>query len=513
MIQLKINDVDKSALVEWQSTTKVEVLTKEPDTLRFRIKNYDSKTYRPELGDEVTLFDGATKIFGGVVVDTQESVDGLLKYFEVNATKDFTHTLDRKLVANTYSEMSAEDIIADIIDNFTDPADGFTYANVVAPDIVHSIVFNYDTVSEALKKLTNYLGNYAWYVDYDKDIHFFEKTTQTAPFNLTDVSANFIWNSLRIKENIHQLRNHIIIRGGDVEGDAVTNEQIADGFQRVFFIGYSLTLSSLLIEKSLAATPTTFFTLSVGRDGVDNPASFDTLYNPNQGLLIFPNSSKPAVNDHIKTSGVPTFPLIAEKINVGSVAEFGTYQYLIIDKRIRTRAGASQRADAELEKYSEVSKYGSFKTYTSGLRAGQWININSVIRDINQSFLIERITTRLRTPDTLEYEIEMLASEDVTMIDVLNRLLSTDPLDQLSVGENEIVDVLYSVFEDVDLNEVVVVSTSHNPQSETMDLDETDILQPLDYATIFVLGPYIPTIAYDGADKKRVFILDGSYLG
>lgn len=512
MILLKVNGVDKSSLVEWQSIIKTEVLTKEPDALKFRIKNYPTKTYRPALGDEVTLFDGATKIFGGVVVDTQERMDGLLKYFEVNATKDFTHTLDRKLVANTYSEMTAKDIIVDLITNFTEPSDGFTTVNVVAPTIVHSIVFNYDTVSEALKKLTNYLGNHAWFVDYNKDIHFFERTTQSAPFSLTDVGANFIWNSLVVQNNINQLRNHIIIRGGDVQGDAVTNNQVADGSQRVFFVGYSLTLASLLIEKSLAATPTTFFTLSVGKDGIDNPASFDTLYNPNNGLVIFRENNKPAINDHLRTSGIPTFPLIAEKINIASVAQFGTYQYLIIDRRIRTRAGASQRADAELAKYSEVSKYASFKTHTSGLRTGQWINVNSTIRNINESFLIERITTRLRTPDSLEFEVEMLASEDVTIVDVLNRLLSTDPLDQLNIGENEIVDTLFSAFETLDFGEVVVVSTSHNPQTETLDLDETDILQPLNYATIFVLGPYVPTIALNGADKKRVFILDGSLL-
>lgn len=512
MITLEVNSVDKSDQIEWESINKVEVLTKEPDTLNFRIKNYGAKTYRPSLGDQIDLYDGVVKIFGGIVVDTQEQIDGKLKYFEVSATKDFTHTLDRKLVANVYTNMTVNDIIADLIDNYTEPADGFTYLNVNAPVIIEKVVFNYITVSECLKKLQNFLGNYDWYVDYDKDIHFFERTSVSAPFNLTDNSANFVWNSLEYQENINQLRNHIIIRGGDVEGDQVDNEQVADGSQRVFFIGYSLTVASLVVEQSLAATPAVFFSLSVGRDGIDNPASFDTLYNPNNGLLIFPDGTKPAINDHIKTSGIPVFPLLSEKKDLASISQFGDYQFLIVDKTIRSREAASQRSDAELLKYARVSKYLRFRTLNSGLRTGQYINFNSAFRGINQSFLIERITTRLRTPTDLEYSVEALASENVTVIDVLNKLMTTDPTNQLQFGENEIVDVLNSVSEDVIFTEEFDTSTSHNPETEDIDLDEEEITQPLDYDIEFVLGPYIPTVALNGADRKRVFILGGSLL-
>ena len=511
MIELKVNGVDKTSMVEWESLTKTEVLTKEPDTLKFRIKNYGAKTYRPILGDEITLFYNSVKIFGGVVVDTTEAVNAMVKYFDISATKDFTHTLDRKLVANTYTATSVNDIIADLIDNFTDLSDGFTYTNVDCTVILDSIVFNYITVSECLKKLQQTLGNYDWFVDYDKDIHFFETSSQPAPFNLNDTSGNFIWNSLVIQENINQLRNHIIIRGGDVEGDSVSNNQIADGSQRVFFIGYSLTLPSLVIEQSLAITPTVFFTLSVGKDGVDNPLSFDTLYNPDNGLLIFRDNNKPAVSDHLKTTGVPVFPLLSEKKDIVSIGTYGTYQYLILDKTIRSRASASQRSQAELVKYSKISRYAKFRTNNDGLKVGHYININSAIRGVNQSFLIDRITTRLRTPDTLEFDVSCLASEDVTMIDILNKLVTTDPTNQINIGSNEIVDTLNSALEAIDLNEFLSTA-QHHDKPYTLDLDETEVVQPLDYGILWVLGPYTPVIIYNGIDNKRAFIVNGSYL-
>ena len=93
MITLKVNAVDKSNQVDWASIEKQEVLSKEPDSLRFRIKNYGTKTYRPVLGDDITLFDGAIKIFGGIVVETHDSVDAYLKYFEV-ICKDYTALAD-----------------------------------------------------------------------------------------------------------------------------------------------------------------------------------------------------------------------------------------------------------------------------------------------------------------------------------------------------------------------------------------------------------------------------------
>ena len=47
--------------------------------------------------------------------------------------------------------------------------------------VVELIVFNYLTVSEALKKLAITLGDYSWYVDYEKDIHFYANSTQHEP--------------------------------------------------------------------------------------------------------------------------------------------------------------------------------------------------------------------------------------------------------------------------------------------------------------------------------------------
>lgn len=507
-IVLKVNNVDKSNQVIWDSVQKVEVLTKEPDSLIFSLRNYGSKTFRPALGDDITLFNGATKIFGGIVISAVDKIEGLLKYFEVTC-KDYTQVLDRMLVAKAYSAMTANAIIADIISEFTT---GITGTNVNAPITVATANFNYLSVSQSLQKLTTLIGGgYDWYIDYDKDIHFFQTDTILAPFSLTDTSQNFLYGTLELQTDTSQLRNSITVRGGDVNGTAVDNKQVMDGQQRVIFVGYNLT--SFLAYKALAATPTTFVALTVGADGKDDPTLFDTLYNPDRGLLTFPDASKPAINDVVKYTGIPVFPIITKQQDIASVAANGIYEYLILDKTITSKDAAKKRAAAEILNYGNIITTGQFTTLTSGLRTGQTITINSAIRGINDSFKIQKITTSLRTPSAstsdLIYNVEFVSTIDVTLVDVLNKLLIRDPSDQIIIGQNEIIDRIYTEYETITATEVVSSSKVHNPHSETITATEATN-QAKNAGTIFVAGPYTPA---NFADTKRVFVSNGSLLG
>lgn len=503
------SELDKTNQVDWPSLKKTEILSKEPDLLSFRVRNYGAKTWRPALNDEIYLYDtdGTTRIFGGVVVDVKDTATKLLTYVEVTC-KDFTHTLDRKLVSKTYTSQTATDIITDFIANYST---GFTVTNVVAPVTINKIAFNYSTISKALQKVADYSGNYEWYVDYNKDIHFFQKGSRSAPFQIDDTSGNSIWDSLEIKTNTSQLRNKITIRGGLATGSSFTDKKIADGNQRTFFVGYDI--ESLVVEKALAATPTTFVNQTIGKDGVDPDTSFNVLYNPNDGLIRFPSTAIPAVNDVIRWSGNPRYPLVSETNELSSQSAYGIFEYLIIDKTILTKTAAKQRADAELARYSQPTKTATFKTDTPGLNTGETIIVNSPLRGINESFIITRIEVVCKTPTTYTYQIE--ATNNLTtagIIDLMSNILSNRELDQIAIDANEVIDRLQSVNETITLAETFTVSKGID-QFETITLSETVTPQPLNYGTIFVLGPYTPTISLNGADTKRVFMVGGSLLG
>lgn len=504
-ITLKVNSVDKTNQIKWETLRKQSTLTRQPDNLTFSLRNYDSKTWRPAIGDDVQLFDGSTKIFGGVVVETDDQLQGgLLKEFMV-VCKDYSQLLDRQLVSKTYANMTASAIVTDIINTFTT---GFTTTNVSGSMTVSSIKFNYMSVTQSLQKLCEMVGTYDYYVDYDKDIHFFETGDKSAPFSLDDTSGNFIYQSLNYSKDNTQIRNFITVRGGTTIGTTVDNQQVADGKQRVFFVGYNL--SSFLAYKALAASPTSFSALTVGVDGIDDPASYNCLYNQDQGLLIFPDASKPAINDVIKYTGIPSFPLITQLQDPVSVAENGVYQYIIVDKTIITKAAAKQRALAELIQYGNPVTTVNFSTYTSGLNIGQVVDINLPLRGLTGLFKITKVRTRLKTPSQttsdLVFDIEAKTALGLGMVDILNKLLIKNTSDQISINPNEIVDRIYSPLETITIEENIVVSKVHNPSYETITITESFVNTGKNYGTTFVLGPQTPSGIY------RVFVLDGSLM-
>ncbi len=284
---LKVNNIDKTSNIEWPTLEKQDVLTKEPDRLEFKIKNYGSKTYRPVLGDEITMFDGTIKIFGGIVVETSEENKGVLKYFTV-LCKDYQQIMDRQLVNKTYTNMMVGDIISDINTLYLT---GFTVLNVAATDVIRKIVFNDEQPSKCIQKLAEMIGDCDWYVDYDKDIHFFKEHSTSAPFNIDDTSGNYIFGSLKISRNINQVRNKIIVRGGDKVSSLLTNTYVADGQQRTFVAKPGL--QSLTIQTSIDSGAN-YNTLTIGQDGIDDPTTKDVLYNPNNGFIIFPDTTKPS---------------------------------------------------------------------------------------------------------------------------------------------------------------------------------------------------------------------------
>ena len=444
-----INGVDKTSLIDWTSVKKNETATKQADTLDFCIKNFGTKTYRPVMNDIVQFNDGSTKLFEGLVVQSTESIDGLAKYFYVTC-KDYTHTLDRQLVSKVYTGQTATAIVQDLISTFTT---GFTTTNVVAGVVIERIAFNYLTVSQCLEKLTKMLNGYSWYVDYDKDIHFFATVLNLAPFSLTDTSQNFTFGTLDIKQDTHQLRNDIYIRGGNIISASARTEYFSgDATKLIFPLGLKYNVEPTVTVGGVGKT--------VGLENIDVAGSNDCYWDFNQKTLRFETAPAAGTNN-IVVSGTYLYPLVYRKQNNSSVLTYGVFQYIIIDKTITSTDAASQRADAEIAQYSTPTNYGTFQTNTSGLIAGQRITINSTIRGINEDYLIESIETRFKTPTALSYKVKIQSYASFGINDVLKKLLINNPADQLEIGENE------NVQRSVGFDESVVVTDTVKTPTKT----------------------------------------------
>lgn len=502
-LQLTIGGVDRTSKIESNSLKITNVLTNKRDTASFSILSHSGDTFEPTIGREVIIYDGATKIFGGLI--TEIDSNSLAKQGPVRHNvqcQDYTRLFDKKLVPDSFRNKTANEIIQSLKDLYF--PSGFTINNVDAPVLISYVAFNYKPLAKCLEELAQSI-NYDWYIDYDKDIHFFAKEAETAPFDLTDSNGNYRTDTLVIRKDNTQIRNSIVVRGGEYLGENFTAEIEANGTDFIFNLPYKFTdfNASLTGQR-----------LNVGVDYLDNPDEHDALYGFSEKILRFKEADVPSAGAVLRAGGKPNLPVIVKlksqaHINAMISAEGGdgVYEYLIEDRSINSKEGARQRAKAEILAYAQTLSEGEFITEVSGLRAGQKINIQSTLRNINEDFIINKVTISQFGPDSLVYAVSLITTRTFDLIDILQRLL-LESTKKIVINEGEVVDLVESYDEDITVSETVTTSTSHNAQTETVTINETFTAQSIDYQVQFVVGS-----SYAPSGTKRQFNLNGSRLG
>lgn len=453
MLVLKINGTDQSSIVDWKTLVKTEVLTKEVDRLEFFVRKTPSKTI-PSINDVAVLEEDGDKIFGGVIIEKNDRiVGGRLVGYDFRC-KDYSQLLDRKLVVKNYANQSARSIVLDIISTYTS---GFTTNNVaVSTPNVGSIKFNYEQVSRALTQLCDQIG-FDWYVDADKDIHFFEEESLTAPFDLDDTSGNLEWASLEVLQSVINLKNNVYVRGGEYkktisEANAV-DVYVGNGTQKTFPLAYRY--DNITVKKNGVVQ-------TIGTDQQTDPATVDCLYNFNEKIIKFPAA---VTNGHeVRVYGDALIPIIARVQDGASITAYGEYQHVKIDKSITSVAEAYAAARAELRKFAENVYQAQFKTTRTGLKTGQKIRLNSPIRGYDKYFRINKIIGKARDSASMEYQVSLIASGDITFTDIMLELLGKDKKN-IAIAVNEVVQRIEQFAESIALADTVGVthSTSNPP--------------------------------------------------
>jgi len=495
MITIKIDSVDKSSIIEFGSVQKKDVINQKTDTLEFDIVYHSGQLFRPAPNSEVEMLDGATKIFAGKIHSVQKIIESDRKVRYRVRAKDYSYDLDRQLVIEGYDDKTVNYIIDDILTNFTDGS--FTDTNVDCALTITKVTFDRITVTDALQKLADLTG-YSWYVDYDKDIHFFEKNKNPAGFNIADGDGNHIPATLLIENDLSQIRNRVFIKGGEIEGSARTEYFDGDGSKLLFRTANKFG-SKPSVE--VGGTPQT-----VGIDFLDNEDDFDCFWDFNQKYIRFKAGTVPgAGSDNVEIAGIPLYNLVVQVEEPTSIAQYGVFEFAKIDKTIKAREEAISYAKAEIEAYQNGVNEGGFQTYESGLRSGMIININSTLLDVNEDFLIQSVGFQMVTKERFTYTVKLATLRTVGIIDFLIGLLKAG--DKLIEEKGDVV-LEKTVFptEDIEIGDATSINTDDYPQAENLEITEDLTVQALDYAVEFVLGPQLPV------GVKRVFILDGSPL-
>lgn len=464
-IVVTVNGVDLTKKIEAGSLKIENILTRKRDTCQFSLLSYPNNQVTPVVGQEVVItYDPGTglgRAFGGVITELQQdgitfgSSAGLLRW-KVTC-QDYTRLLDRKLVPDKYVNQTVDEIIADLFARYF-PAD-FTITNVDAPVTVRAVSFNYKPISKCLDALAETTG-YDWYVDYNKDLHFFLSSSNPAPIEVKDDNGTYDYDSLIIRRDNSQVRNTIVVRGGEYEASNFTADISADGDQTVFPLGYRFA------TDSFSATLTGRL-LDVGIDTVDNANNFDALHNNAEKILKFRDARKPTTGSVLRYGGKPLLPVIVRQSSKSAIQAMvsmeggdGIYEYLVVDKTISSKEAARQRAAAEITAYATTLSEGEFRTNSHGLKAGMRIRINSSSRGINETFIINKVTLSQFDSNNFIYQVSLITTRSFDFIDLLIRF-SLKQNEQIVIEDNEIAEII------VELSDSVTVADSLGTFSST----------------------------------------------
>lgn len=413
-ISILIDSVDRSNIINFGTVRKTDSLNSEVDILEFGISKKPLDTFTPTVNSDVKMYDGTTLMYGGVItqVDISPEGDQLLVY-KVQC-KDYSHHLDRNLVLERYEDKTCEEIIDDMITKY---ASGFTTTNVNASTINFDVVtLDRLSVSQCLTRLAKQV-NYSWYVDYEKDIHFIPKNDESAPFDITDTSDNYIFDSLKLTYDFTQIRNRIIVKGGEAESNERTEYLSGTGTNTAFPLAYKFSSLPVVVQGST--------TLDVGIDGLDNDADFDVLWNYMQKYLRFVTAPASGT-DNVSVTGIPLLPITVIVSDSPSMNTYGIYEYTIQEKRLSTRDDAIQYGNGELEAYKDPQIDANFETYTSGVRSGQILNIDSDLRNIDEDFLVQRVIFEMESPTVGVWKVQMSTLRTLTLTKILQELFTPE---------------------------------------------------------------------------------------
>ncbi len=378
---------------------------------------------------------------------------GLLLVAVITAT-DWSFKMDTKLVAQNYTNMDPQDIVLDIIANYTDgtfSTDGVQRGNFIIP----SIKFNYEPVTKCLQKLATMIG-WDWNVGANKDVNFFLTQTNPAPFDIDDTAGNLEWPTLDWDQDITNLKNSVYVIGANYKKtfNATTTRDVYTSVAGTFVYPLAYPYDKTTMVVTLAGVSQT-----IGIDQSTADASVQVQYNDKGRFIRF--IADPGAGNQIKIYGDALIPILAHASNSAAIAQYGEIQDSIVDKQITSVTEAHMRAIAEVNLYGSPVNTVKFSTIQPGLFVGQQLTFNSTIfRAIYATgaltMLIRRITAKGYSPFQLEFEVECYgsATDRVSFVDIMTLLLQKENSDN-PVDDSTVLEDLAIIGETITITDVV----------------------------------------------------------
>jgi hypothetical protein len=236
-----IAGVDRSAWIKIGIRRSMTLSGGSKATCELVVVNEPSRrsTYRPEVGDEVILYERGTKFFAGLI-DTTEEYDytGTSALNEITCRcVDYGALCDRRIIGWHY-ELWAGALATNIMDAIAVAklADfGVRLAGATVNDNIGIQTYNWVTVTEAYNSIAQ-MVNGTWRIDFDKNLWLLSADGSSgyaaAPFNIAQNDGN--WAEMRVERSASRKVNRQGVRNSQDLQVLWTDSFTGDGAQTIF---------------------------------------------------------------------------------------------------------------------------------------------------------------------------------------------------------------------------------------------------------------------------------------
>jgi hypothetical protein len=344
--------------------------------------------------------DGIIRFSGHIVRLRKEPFLGAQQaHYLVLTCQDYSALLERTHVNTSYSAKTDAYIINDLMTNYAPDFDGVT--DVATGVTITTMTFNRVSVFAALEQICQETG-YEWYVDENKHIHYFSEETYAAPFVLSDSGADDVapYSAFTHTNDPSQIKNRVYVYGGTYLSNSFSETFIGDASKKIWSLAYTPAAIPVIAVDAAAQLE--------GIDGIDDPAYVDVLCNNAEKLIKFTNA--PSNTAVILVTYQYAIPILIRASSAASYAQYGKwFDHKIIDRNISSIEEAKAQAQAIIDADAFARESVSLRTNIVGFRAGQVAHVVNAAIDLDDYFLIQRVTSRaISTIDwTTEYSIEM----------------------------------------------------------------------------------------------------------
>lgn len=436
-------EISRPGGATWNVTSDVvggsvtNVVTNETDSASVELRDPDgSKGYATLFQDRDILKvwtgrDLAHLVhrFSGPILGRPVNLDGAWRRVAVGA-QDYSALLHSRMVAEFFLDTDTfggkpSDIIKHLIDTY---ASDFTYNNVDdCPVIIQMIGWKYESLFQAIQQIAD-ITNWDWFVDVDKDLHFFDRKADPSRIPVTTIwpDANVVRGTADFNPDSSKLVNRIYVLGGKYLTStpyAQRLELVAN--QKEDFLAYKPYYDQEKLPPNGVITDVlpTVYDITAGEPGtqklvgIEGKANFtdcDVKIEPETRRILW--ETAPGAGKKYLVTFKHYVPVIEAMEDVASVTAYGgdpvgLYEKVITNEQIEDRRMARALARIELRKYAREYWRGGCRLWTDDAGAGKIAEVTIPELGINQDMLVRSVTRSFAPP--AHYAISVALEEEV----------------------------------------------------------------------------------------------------